>query len=444
MSRAALACLALLLTLPMGSAGAPPEAAQGSMDARLARLLPPLDGTALPLAYGPYRAGQAPWGTRPDTAQLTADLTLIAGRTGQLRSYGACAPALAELPGLAAGLGLQLWQGIDLGPDAGNNKRELACYGTLAAAHPNIAVALVGGETLLRKDLSEAQLIDYLRRARTGGRPVSTAETWFQWCNAVGGVCQGRPALAAAVDLVVAHAHPYWEEAPIEQAAATVVAEYLTLRALYPAHRVVIGETGWPTAGKLRGRAVPGLDQQRRFLSDLARLARDYAMPVILFEAFDEPWKAQPPPAGEGDSGAHWGLFDVQRRPKHTALKAPAPPPPALPTAPSVRIDHPAPGQPIVTRGDCGVPVIGRANTTDPGARVIVDVLTDGWYPQTLWFRDGQIPVIEGRWGLPFALLAGRAPYDQQRLRARLVNAAGEELARHEIGPLVRAADCGY
>lgn len=392
------------------------------------------------LAYGPYRQNQAPAGSPPSRAELNQDLALIAAHTDLIRTYGACAPELAQIPSLAAAHGIRLWQGVNLGSMnvADANDREIGCLVQLAAEHDNLAAAIVGGELLLRGDLSEQQIIDYLGQARAAGLPVATSDTWFEWCNAVNGICRRRPALAAAVDFIVAHAHPYWEGLPISQAAAAVIAEAIALRALYPDKILVIGETGWPSNGSAFANAIPSLANQQRFIEELWRLSRRHQVPVMLFEAFDEPWKS----AVEGDVGAHWGLYNVNRGQKHGAIDWTLPGPPAAPTGPMISIEHPRPGQPLETKPDCGIPLFGRAYPSGPGWSVAVEVFTDQWYPQPLWYASGKAPTIDGLWAMPSITLAGSGRWNNHRIRVRLLNERGEPVASQQIQGLVRGNDC--
>jgi exo-beta-1,3-glucanase (GH17 family) len=75
---------------------------------------------------------------------------------------------------------------------------------------------------------------------------------------------------------------------------------------------VVISETGWPSHGAPNGCAVPSLDNQRRFLTELLCQAHQAKINLFYFEAFDESWKAPP------EVESHWGVFSANRSPKHS------------------------------------------------------------------------------------------------------------------------------
>ena len=154
-----------------------------------------------------------------------------------------------------------------------------------------------------------SNLIGYIQRVKAATTlPVTTADAWNIWDQ------DASSNLAAAVDFIMIHVHPYWEspywnpKLTAETAAQHVIDRYNQIRQKYPAKRVVIGETGWPTAGSVNGGAVPGDANQQRFLQDLSSIARTSAVEILWFEAFDEAWKS-----AEGDVGAHWGFCLTNR-----------------------------------------------------------------------------------------------------------------------------------
>ena len=80
--------------------------------------------------------------------------------------------------------------------------------------------------------------------------------------------------------------------------------------AAFPGKQILIGETGWPSAGRMREGALPSPVNQARVLHEVLAAAKSGNYQVNLIEAFDQPWKRQL----EGTVGGHWGLFDAYRR----------------------------------------------------------------------------------------------------------------------------------
>ena len=78
----------------------------------------------------------------------------------------------------------------------------------------------------------------------------------------------------------------------------------------FPGKEVIIGEVGWPSAGRMREGALPSPANQARVIQDVLALAKRDNFKVNVIEAFDAPWKR----ALEGTVGGHWGLyFDASR-----------------------------------------------------------------------------------------------------------------------------------
>jgi hypothetical protein len=80
----------------------------------------------------------------------------------------------------------------------------------------------------------------------------------------------------------------------------------------FPGKKIVIGETGWPSDGRMRSDARPGRVEQVRYFSLFRALADREHFDYNVVEAFDQYWKARQ----EGTVGAAWGLLDAQRRDK--------------------------------------------------------------------------------------------------------------------------------
>jgi glucan 1,3-beta-glucosidase len=83
----------------------------------------------------------------------------------------------------------------------------------------------------------------------------------------------------------------------------------------FPGKEILVGETGWPSAGRMRDAALPSRTNQARVVSEILDLAKRENFRVNLIEAYDQPWKRQL----EGTAGGYWGLFDSAQR----ALKYP-------------------------------------------------------------------------------------------------------------------------
>lgn len=387
----------------------------------------------LPLNYNPYRDGQSPdGGPTPSPTEIAQDMGIISSHTNLIRTYGSCAE-LAPIPEIAGQFGIDVFQGAWLGQTPTANAAEIACLISAVRNNENVSAAVIGGEVLLRGDMPVEDLVGYIEQAKQAVCvPVTTGESWYEWCNRQI-CCSRREPLASAVDFILAHAHPYWEGQCIEHAAAHVVASYALLQATYPGQKVVMGEVGWPTVGGGQGCAEPSLENQRRFIQELWGWHNRFHIPVLYFEAFDEGWKCQNGP----DVECHWGLYYSARTAKHPDLTLPTPAPATpTPTVPTVEILHPQGAATIRTANDCSIPIFGVAHNAGPDWRVRVEVRTDTWYHQCT------VPLAGELWGLPKIYLAGQGAFHNHQIRATLLDGGGNEVTADMIEGLERTNPC--
>jgi glucan 1,3-beta-glucosidase len=134
--------------------------------------------------------------------------------------------------------------------------------------------------------------------------PVTYADVWEFWLR--------NRDVAAAADFITIHILPYWEDFPIpaREAAAHVASIRAQVVQAFVGKEVIIGEVGWPSAGRMREGALPSLANQARVIQDVLALAAREKFHVNVIEAFDAPWKR----ALEGTVGGHWGLLDDDAR----------------------------------------------------------------------------------------------------------------------------------
>ncbi len=284
--------------------------------------LPDGAGQAIPcVSYTPFRGNQTPFDDSfvADPARIEEDLRLLAARTRCVRTY-AVDQGLERVPEIAERHGLQVLLGAWIGREHAKNQAQLDVAVRLANAYPKtVRAVIVGNEVLLRRERRPEDLAAYLAwaRARTA-TPLTYADVWEFWTK--------NPLLARSVDFVTIHILPYWEDTPTAnaQAPAYVVETWRQARQAFAGRDVFVGETGWPSAGRMREGARPGPIEQAYFFRELSRLAAaEPGLDFNLIEAFDQPWKR----ASEGTVGGHWGLFDRHRTAKFpwTGPVAPAP-----------------------------------------------------------------------------------------------------------------------
>lgn len=260
------------------------------------------------MSFAPFRRGQGPLNkVYPTPEQVIEDLRSLKGITKGIRTYTS-REGLDILPPEAQKLGLNVMQGVWLGPERDINDKEVAAAIELANKYPDAIKSLVvGNEVLLRKDLPVDELIGYIRRIKAAVKqPVTYADVWEFWLR--------FPQLLNEVDFVTVHFLPYWEDLPIaaDHSMPHIMEVYNTVKAKLPGKPITIGEVGWPSEGRSRREAIPSRIQAAGFIADFMQLAQKEGLSYNLVEAFDQPWKTKL----EGTVGGAWGVLDEYRLPK--------------------------------------------------------------------------------------------------------------------------------
>jgi exo-beta-1,3-glucanase (GH17 family) len=224
------------------------------------------------MCYGPFRDGQNPnWGPYPSETNISEDLSIIRSTwAGSIRTYGVC-KGLEKIIPIANEFDLNVSPGAWICSNLDSNEEEVNNL-TYLAQNYDVETAIVGTEVILRYEngwdnLSKAELIDYITIVKEN---VSVPVTTY------------------------------------------VIERYKQIQNKYPKKKVVIGETGWPSDGSPNGKAVPSLQNQKRFMEELLILTEEEGINFYYFEAFDEKWKTEP-----NGVGPHWGLYYSNRRYKH-------------------------------------------------------------------------------------------------------------------------------
>ena len=249
-------------------------------------------------AYGPAHTGQDPTlGAFPSNGEIEADMPTLASITRYIRIYSSTGPADAIIQAAAAAH-VCVALGIQLGRDPVANAREMAA-GEQLASNSAVHAIIVGNEVLQNGYMSEAQLRSDIEQVRAKlGRavPVTTADTYNEWIE--------HPDLAQDVDFITVHIYPFWQGAAIDSAIQSLDQTYTQLQKAFPAKRIVIGETGWPSAGPAYKAAVPSAANQAQYLQAFVEWAQAKSVQYFYFEAFDEGWKVH-----EQGVGTYWGLY---------------------------------------------------------------------------------------------------------------------------------------
>jgi glucan 1,3-beta-glucosidase len=269
----------------------------------------PIDPAAklLCVSYAPFRDAQTPLllTTQIAPEQIVQDLEQLAKISNCVRTYS-IENGLDRVPEFAAKVGLKVIQGIWLGSNRLKNLAQISTAVALAKEYPGVITSLVvGNEVLLRGEMTTSDLAANIRSVKAQvSVPVTYADVWEYWLR--------NREIYDAVDFVTIHILPYWEDLPIraKYAASHVDAIRKRMAVAFPAKEILVGETGWPSAGRMRDSALPSRTNQARVVSEILDLAKNENFRVNLIEAYDQPWKRQL----EGTVGGYWGLIDSAQR----------------------------------------------------------------------------------------------------------------------------------
>ncbi len=256
------------------------------------------------ISYSPYIDGQSP-GTDISPEQILQRMEIIKPYTKWVRSFS-CKEGHEETPRIAHENGLKTMVGIGLGEERDKNEVELQ-NGIQIAQAGHADILAVGNEVLLRGDLTEDEMIDYINRVKeqVPGVPVGYVDAYFLFEN--------HPRIAEACDVILINCYPFWEKCPAEH--ALVYMKQMYRRAVNVAHgkKVIISETGWPNIGSPYGGAVPNDENALNYFIQTYLWAEEEDIEIFYFSSFDESWKV----GDEGDVGAYWGLWDKDGKLKY-------------------------------------------------------------------------------------------------------------------------------
>src|ERR1700681_3481670 len=274
----------------------------------------PIDPNAklLCVSYAPFRDAQTPLllTTHIAPEQIAQDLAQLAKISDCVRTYS-IENGLDQVPALAAKVGLKVIQGVWLGSNRLKNLAQISTVVRLTKEFPGVITSVVvGNEVLLRGEMTSTDLAATIRSVKAQvAVPVTYADVWEFWLR--------YREIYEAVDFVTIHILPYWEDFPIraKYAAAHVDAIRRRMAVAFPAKEILIGETGWPSNGRMRDAALPSRANQARVVSEILGLAKQENFRVNLIEGHEQPWKREL----EGTVGGYWGLLDSIQR----TLKSP-------------------------------------------------------------------------------------------------------------------------
>jgi exo-beta-1,3-glucanase (GH17 family) len=349
---------------------------------------------------------------------MMEDMRVLRGVTPAIRFYG-LSGTQSLIPKLARANGLKCYAGAWIDADPVANAAEIAELKKIAGSRRATGV-VVGNEVLQRRTLSSEELVSLINDVKSVSKvPVGYADSPTEWLK--------YPEVAAAVDFLFVHIHPFWDRTNCLAAADHVRQRWQDVTDAYPGKPVIVAETGWPSAGPANDVAVPGPENQRVFLQDFVPIALKEGIQYFLFEAFDELWKVDASGLG---AESHWGLFQSNRQVKPDLQGFFSNPPPLI------DITRPASsGAGGLSYGTIAGRVYGIPKAERKNYVVLVYAGTDKWYVQPLASQ----PFIRLRsnltWGTPthlgyeYVALLVRLPFEPVAMTNGVPSVGGNILA---------------
>ena len=262
------------------------------------------------ISFSAYREGQKP-GDELSREQIAQRMAIIAPYFNWVRSFSTT-QGNERIPAVAKDMGLKTLVGAWLGTDADKNRQEVD--NLIELAHQGaVDVAAVGNEVLYREDLSEGELLDFMAEVRKrlpAEIPMGYVDAYYEF--------EDRPNVTAACDVLLTNCYPFWEGCAHPYAILYMQDMYRRVQRVANGKRVIISETGWPSAGGNFYGAESSPQGAYLYFLKAMEWAASEQIEMFYFSSFDESWKVAGE-AGEGDVGAHWGLWDKSERFKYAA-----------------------------------------------------------------------------------------------------------------------------
>lgn len=256
------------------------------------------------LCFSPYVEGQAT-GDILSAEQIHRRMEIIMPHTEWIRSFS-CTEGNELIPRIAHEKGLKTMVGAWISADKERNEAEINALVKLAK-DGLVDIAAVGNEVLLRNELSEQEIIGYIKRVKAllpAGIPVGYVDAYYQFLE--------RPALVNACDIIPINCYPFWEGADSGHALLFLQQMYALAKEAGNGKKVIVAETGWPSAGQNVEAAQPSAENAMKYFINAQDWAKANGIEMFYFSSFDESWKV----VHEGEVGTRWGLWDKHEQPK--------------------------------------------------------------------------------------------------------------------------------
>lgn len=250
------------------------------------------------LCFSPYIEGQKA-GDILSEEQIRRRLDIIAPHTKWIRTFS-CTEGNELIPEVAHQKNIKTVVGAWISNDKERNEKEINALIKLAN-DGLVDIAAVGNEVLHRGEISEAELIEYIKRVKNAipsHVEVGYVDAYYQFIE--------RQKLVDVCDLILCNFYPFWEGADIDYTASYISNMLNVTKAVSKGKRIIVTETGWPSFGETVENAVPSKINAMKYFVISQEWAKSNNLEMFHFSSFDESWKV----VQEGKLGTSWGLWD--------------------------------------------------------------------------------------------------------------------------------------
>jgi GPH family glycoside/pentoside/hexuronide:cation symporter len=258
------------------------------------------------LCFSPYTEGQDT-GDILTESQIRRRMNVIVPYTHAIRSFS-CTEGNELIPQVAHEKGLRSIAGAWISDDKDRNEKEIAALIELAKSGV-VNIAAVGNEVLLRGDVSEEELISYIKRVKVALKgfdvTVGYVDTYYEYYT--------RPNLVEATDVILANCYPFWEGFGIDSALQHLREMYALTKYVSKGKKVIIAESGWPSQGNAIEDSHPSQLNAMKYFIQTQEWANKEGVEIFHFSSFDESWKVRI----EGELGGRWGIWDKDENLKY-------------------------------------------------------------------------------------------------------------------------------
>jgi len=249
------------------------------------------------ICFSLYEDAQQP-GDFVSDEQIERRLKILKPYTNWIRTFSST-DEHARIAQIAVDMGFKTLVGAWLSDDLKSNDNEIE--GLLELASKGLVnIAAVGNEVIYRKELAENELISYINHVKENinNIPVGYVDAYYEF--------RDRPNITNACDVILANCYPFWEGCASEYSLLYMKDMFQEATKAANGKKVIITETGWPSAGSDLWGAHPSYKNYLQYFINTQLWSKNNNIDIFYFSSFDESWKVD----SEGDVGAYWGLWD--------------------------------------------------------------------------------------------------------------------------------------